>query len=104
MIFEILCAGKSNAFSLEDSVCAGRLISEIINRSDNIEVSDTARVAISLNESFGPDTLKMLKESEHGKLLSDNGFDEDLEYSARVDTSSVIPYLTTNVLKSLPGE
>ena len=32
--FDVLCAGKSNTFSLEDSVCAGRLIQEIMNRRE----------------------------------------------------------------------
>lgn len=102
--FEILCAGKSNIFSLEDSVCAGKFIKEILGKKSDLELSDTARAAISLNSSLGAVPLKMLKESEHGKLLLNNGFEEDLEYTARVDTSDVIPYFTMNVLKSLPGD
>ena len=38
---------------------------------------------------------------EHGKLLLQNGFEDDLKYAAGVDTSDVIPYFSTNVLKSL---
>lgn len=102
--FEILCAGKSNTFSLEDSVCAGRLIQEIVNRKEDIQLSDTARVSISLNDSFGKDPLEMLEESEHGKLLMQNGFEDDLKYAAGVDTSDVIPYFSMNVLKPLPGK
>ncbi len=102
--FEILCAGKSNSFSLEDSVCAGRLVKEIISKKNDLEISDTVRAAISLNDSFGTSLLKMLKESEHGKLLLNNGFEGDLEYTAMIDTSDVIPYFTANVLKSLPGD
>jgi 2-phosphosulfolactate phosphatase len=102
--FEILCAGKSNSFSLEDSACAGRLIQEVMNRKDDLAITDTARVSVSLNNSFGKDPLEMLRETEHGMLLLQNGFEEDLIYAAGVDTSSVIPYLVTNVLKSLPGE
>jgi 2-phosphosulfolactate phosphatase len=100
--FEILCAGKANSFSMEDTICAGRLIKEIITKNGNIEITDTAKAAMSLDNSSGSDILKMLKECEHGKLLIENGFEEDLKYAATVDTSRVIPYLTTNVLKSLP--
>jgi 2-phosphosulfolactate phosphatase len=102
--FEVLCAGKSNSFSLEDSVCAGRLIKELLSKKKDIEISDTARAVVSLNKSFGADPLKLLRECEHGKLLLNNGFKEDLEYTAGVDTSYVIPYFTMNVLKSLPGD
>ncbi|HKB87785.1 MAG TPA: 2-phosphosulfolactate phosphatase [Ignavibacteriaceae bacterium] len=102
--FEILCAGKSNTFSLEDSVCAGRLIQEVINHKEGLEITDTSRVSVSLNNSFGENPFEMLKETEHGKLLLQNGFEDDLKYAAGVDTSNVIPYLATNVLKSLPGD
>ncbi len=102
--FEILCAGKSNTFSLEDSVCAGKLIQEVMKRKDGLAVTDTARAAVSLHESFGQDTLGMLKGTEHGKLLLENGFEEDLKYATGLDTSTVIPYFTMNVIKSLPGE
>jgi 2-phosphosulfolactate phosphatase len=102
--FEILCAGKSNSFSLEDSVCAGRLIKEVMSRKQDLLLTDTAKVCHSLDDAFGKNILVMLKETEHGKLLLDNGFEDDLKYTACVDTSDVIPYLSTNVLKSLPGE
>lgn len=102
--FEILCAGKSNTFSLEDSVCAGRLIKELVSRNKELELTDTSRVSVSLNNSFGKNPLKMLRGTEHGKLLLENGFEKDLKYAAGVDTSNVIPYFSMNVLKSLPGE
>jgi 2-phosphosulfolactate phosphatase len=100
--FEILCAGKSNSFSLEDSVCAGRLISEIIKYREDLITTDTARASVSLNESFGGSLFEMLKNTEHGILLMQNGFEEDLKYAAGIDTSDVIPYFTMSVLKSLP--
>jgi 2-phosphosulfolactate phosphatase len=100
---EILCAGKSNTFSLEDSVCAGRLIRRVMEKNNEIALTDTARVTMSLDDSFGKDPFEMLKETEHGKLLLQNGFEDDLKYAAGVDTSNVIPYFSTNVLKSLPG-
>ena len=100
--FEILCAGKSNTFSLEDSVCAGRLIRRVMDKNNELILTDTAKVTVSLDDSFGKDPLEMLKETEHGKLLLQNGFEEDLKYAAGLDTSDVIPYFSTNVLKSLP--
>ena len=74
-----------------------------MNHNKELEVTDTARVSISLNNSFGKNLLKMLQETEHGRLLLQNGFEEDLKYAAGVDTSNVIPYLSTNVLKPMPG-
>lgn len=102
--FVILCAGKSNGFSFEDFICAGRLIREIAAVREDLIISDTSRAAVSLNKSFGKNVLNMLKGTEHGRLLLENGFEDDLKFTAKVDSSTVIPYFSVNVLKSLPGD
>jgi 2-phosphosulfolactate phosphatase len=43
----------------------------------------------------------MLQESEHGKILLENGFEEDLKYCSRLNSSEIIPYFSANVLKVL---
>lgn len=96
---EIVCAGKSNNFSMEDTVCAGRLIAEILKNKEDILLSDSARASIALSKSFGKSILKMLKESEHGKILLENGFEEDLKYCSKLNNSDAIPYFSGNVLK-----
>ena len=99
---EIVCSGRSNNFSIEDTVCAGKLISEIEKLNDELIVSDSARASQALNKSFGKNILKMLKESEHGKILIENGFTEDLNFCSKLNNTNVIPYFTGNVLKLLP--
>ena len=96
---EIVCAGRSNNFSMEDSVCAGKLISEISKLNEELYLSDSAKASVALNKSFGKNILKMLEESEHGNILLDNGFEEDLKYCSKLNSSSAIPYFTGNVLK-----
>jgi len=102
----ILCAGKLNAFCLEDTVCAGMLVSAIheshlLSRGEtgDIELSDAAIAAIQLYKSFGTDLLKMLQNTEHGKYLIGIGFGSDLEVCARVDTIPVLPVLEDNVIR-----
>ena len=99
--FEIMCSGRNNYYSMEDSVCAGKLITEIQKLKDNVELSDSAKACLSLNKTFGKNTLKMLQESEHGKILLENGFEEDLKYCSRLNSSEIIPYFSANVLKVL---
>jgi 2-phosphosulfolactate phosphatase len=96
---EILCAGNNNHFSLEDSVCAGKLIEEL--KKKNIEVSDSSAAAIALYERFGNDILEMLKTTEHGKKLIKNGFEEDLELCGGLNINSILPYFDGIKLKSL---
>jgi 2-phosphosulfolactate phosphatase len=86
---------------LEDSVCAGKLIEEINKKRKNIEVSDSSAAAFALYERFGNDILKMLKNTEHGKKLLENGFEEDLEFCSKLNINSVLPYFDGIKLKSL---
>ena len=98
---EILCAGNNNLFCMEDIVCAGKLIDEIKNLTGEIELSDSAKAAAALSKTFGKNVLKMLSETEHGKLLIENGYREDLELCAKLNSVNLIPLLNGNVLKPL---
>jgi 2-phosphosulfolactate phosphatase len=100
--FEILCAGRNNNYSMEDSVCAGKLVSEIVNLKPGTELSDSAKACIALNKTFGKSTLAMLKETEHGKILLENGFNEDLKYCSKLNGSNIVPSFKAGVLKIVP--
>jgi len=101
MDFEILCSGRSNNFSMEDVVCAGKLISEIQKTNADIELTDSAKASVSLSKSSGKSILTMMEHTEHGKILMENNFIEDLKFCSRINTSATIPFLTSGVLKVL---
>ena len=101
---EIACAGRSNNFSMEDSVCAGKLIAEIEKLNENVILTDSAIASKTLSKSFGKSIFKMMKETEHGKILIDNGFEEDIKYASKLNSTDAIPYYTANVLKLLQVE
>lgn len=98
---EVICSGRNNYFSLEDSVCAGMLVSKLSQNCGDIELNDSARAGLILYEKYKNDIYHLLKQSDHGKLLLDNGFDADLEYCSTVDMFDTIPYYTNGVLKKL---
>lgn len=97
----ILCSGSNNFFNLEDSVCAGNLISELKAYNKDFELTDASTGALALFKSFGKNIFKMLSETDHGKLLIDNGFKDDLKACAELDSTDVIPFYSGNVLKVL---
>ncbi len=101
---EILCAGRNNGFSMEDSICAGKLTAELLKLNENIQLTDSARASVALNKSFGRNIFKMLKDTEHGALLIENGFESDLKLCSKSNTTEAIPYFTGNVLKLYPNE
>lgn len=98
---EILCAGRNGNFSFEDSVCAGKLIAEIRKLNKKIELTDPAKASFILSELYSKDVLKVLKECEHGRLLIENGFTEDLNYCAEIGSIDTIPYFISGCLKLL---
>ncbi|MHB8579836.1 MAG: 2-phosphosulfolactate phosphatase [Ignavibacteriaceae bacterium] len=99
---EIQCAGRSNNFSMEDTICAGKLISEIEKIKTDLSLSDSAKASVALSKSFGRSIYKMLSETEHGKQLLENGFEDDIKFCSKLNSSEVVPYFTGNVLKLLP--
>lgn len=98
---EIICSGRNNFFSLEDTVCAGMLISKLQTHIIDLELNDSAKAGIVLFEKYGNDILSMLKTSDHGKILLENGFEADLEYCSKIDLFNIIPYYSNGVLKKL---
>jgi len=101
---EIVCAGRLNNFSMEDSVCAGKLIIEIEKLNLDLILTDSAKASQALSKSFGKNILKMMKDTEHGKLLIENGFEEDLKFCSKLNNSIAIPYLNGQALKLLPDK
>lgn len=101
---EIICAGSNGNFNLEDCVCAGRLISEMEKVSSDIEISDSGRASLVLNKSFGKNISKLLKETEHGQLLIENGFASDIKVCSKFGTTDLIPYYISGALKKLEIE
>lgn len=101
---EILCAGSNGMFCIEDTVCAGKLITEIKEANGGITISDAGKASLVLNKSFGRSINKMLKDSEHGKLLIENGFREDIEYCAQLNIIDSIPIFQSGVIKLYNSE
>ena len=97
----VLCAGNNNFFSLEDSVCAGMLTSELITGNKTFELTDASTSALTLFKSFGKNIFKLLSETDHGQLLINNGFEDDLKACSELDSTDVIPFYAGNVLKVL---
>ena len=101
--FLLICAGRANAFSnfsLEDAVCAGMIVHKLAGgKPAAVEVTDSSLAAQSLYKTYGRSLLKMMKNTEHGKYLTEIGFLEDIKIAATVDSYAILPVLTGNVIK-----
>ena len=98
----LLCAGRPAAvggFSLEDVVCAGMIIHTLQGKNTSVELTDSSLAAHSLYKTFGRSIPKLLKNTDHGKYLTEIGFGEDIKVCAEVDSIPVVPVLSGTAIK-----
>lgn len=87
----VVCAGTEEKFTLEDAVAAGCIVARCLELDPQVQLTDAARAAFVLWESYRHDPHKACAESWHGRRLAGLGFADDLRRCAEVDASSVVP-------------
>ncbi len=96
---EIVAAGSNGMFCIEDTICSGALIQTMKSLKEDIEITDAGWASLVLNDQFGSDIGKMLRESEHGKRLIGNGFEEDLAFCSERDNMPIVPFYKGGEIK-----
>ena len=100
----IVCAGRDRLFALEDAGCAGRFVYNVTKRLVDVELNDAAQACALIDRKYGDQLVKMFEASEHGRLLRDSGFAEDLEECAAIDSYPVIPLYQDRQITKLGPE
>jgi 2-phosphosulfolactate phosphatase len=95
----ILTSGREEEFSLEDATCAGMLITRLMTRLGTMKLSDSARAALSVYHQYGADIYRTLLESDHGRTLTELGFDRDILAASQIDSVPLVPVLEQNAIK-----
>jgi len=103
--FAILCAGSEGHFSLEDTVCAGMIFSNLYKMaSTKLQVNDLVLAAMILYQKFENNILNLLKLAQHGRYLTQIGFEADLINCSNVDSIPIIPVFHNGVVELLQSE
>ncbi|MEE9288138.1 MAG: 2-phosphosulfolactate phosphatase [Bacteroidota bacterium] len=96
----LFCAGRlTNGFSLEDTLCGGMIVSKLLEKVKDIELTDSAVMARTLYRSHGKNILRTLQGSEHGRYLVSLGSQDDIKLCSGVDTVPVLPTLEGNAIR-----
>lgn len=94
----VICAGRSDRFSLEDALCAGMLLEGVCEgRQDSQVLNDAARVALLLAGAFAVDE-GFLAETAGGAALIEAGLGDDLAFCARRDLHSSVPEMNDRII------
>ncbi|MDX2194704.1 MAG: 2-phosphosulfolactate phosphatase [Gemmatimonadales bacterium] len=87
----ILCAGRENAFALEDAYCAGRLALAALGGKPRVRgLGDAAVAALDLVRRYRDRWPRPLLASEGGKRLRRLGYGPDVEACATPDAYPVL--------------
>jgi 2-phosphosulfolactate phosphatase len=99
----IVCAGRENAFSLDDSYCAGRLVASILgDRSPRRSLNDAAIACLDLVRRYGTGWRRPLAYSRAGRELIKLGFKDDIRDAARLDAYPVLPHFHERRVTLIP--
>ncbi len=94
----ILCAGRSNRISLEDTLCAGLLLHRLWDGAEPPRATDTAHVAFTQYLHDRADPMAALRRSANAHCLIENGDGSDLAYCLQIDHLPILPYYKDNRL------
>jgi 2-phosphosulfolactate phosphatase len=86
----VICAGQSDQFSLDDTLCAGHLIAKVLDGHDGEhELNDAALAARMLAGGRKP-TRRFLQETWGGRALMEIGLGDDLDICSELDRHDIV--------------
>jgi len=96
----VLCSGDDGAFSLEDAVCAGLLVSEVASACD-AELSDAAVAAVGLGRYYATRIGDLRHASRWARRLVGKGHSADVDACLRRDVTDMVPVVEAGAI--VPG-
>ncbi len=94
----IVCAGWRGHLSLEDLLCAGKIISDLNGGTLQEDAPDGTKVAFGLYEKFGNDIERTLRNSNHAKRLADITENDDIGFCSRLNVMQILPTLKEGII------
>jgi 2-phosphosulfolactate phosphatase len=82
-------SGRNGTMALEDVACAGMIVSQV----NGYHKTDAALASELIFSHFKGDLQRIFQVSEHGRYLSQIGFEEDLIICSLLDVCHIIPRL-----------
>ena len=86
----IVNAGTNGNFSMDDYICSGYIINEMIKIKNNIELTDIAKTANMIYEN-NTDIISYVKEATHYSVMKSLELDNDIKYCIKKDIINIVP-------------
>jgi 2-phosphosulfolactate phosphatase len=86
----IINAGTNGNFSMDDYICSGYIINEMLKKNQNLMLTDIAKTANMIYEGH-EDILSYVKKASHYSVMKSLSLDEDIEYCIKKSIISQVP-------------
>lgn len=97
-----LCSGWQDKFNLEDTICAGAIMDDLLASGKFMSDEDSSIAAKYLYQSARDNYFGYLKSSSHRRRLRNLNLNEDIKYCLTPNQTRVIPILKDGKLVLLP--
>lgn len=87
-------------FSLDDILCAGAIISRILEIGGKQYLDDLARTALTLYDSYKDDLRAPLAGCAHVQRLKALGMEKDIDFCLQEDIMDVVPCYLDGVIRN----
>ena len=94
----LLGSGWKNKFCLEDTICSGAIVDQLLSTGDFISEDDSSIAAKYLYLSARENYFGYLKSSSHRRRLRDLNLNEDIKYCLNPNQTDVVPIRKDNYL------
>ncbi|MCE5222512.1 MAG: 2-phosphosulfolactate phosphatase family protein [Clostridium sp.] len=91
----IINAGTSGNFSMDDYICGGYIINEMLKTDKNLELTDIAKTANMVYEE-NPDIISYVKEATHYSVMKSLKLNDDIEYCTKKSIMEIVPEYKDN--------
>lgn len=86
----IINAGTNGNFSMDDYICSGYIINEMLKVDNNIELTDISKTANMIYEN-NSDIISYVKEATHYSVMKLLEIDNDIEYCIKKSIVNNVP-------------
>jgi len=96
----LVCSGNNGLYTLEDALCAGRIIALLKEMNKEVQVCDLALSLEQLYKSSAGQLMKLASQGHHYRVLQSKGYINDLEYCFKSNLTNAIPVWEGQSLKN----
>lgn len=90
----LVCSGREGHFSIEDTICGGMLIHQLVTQHGiEVELNDAGSLALLLYRTNKSAIRQAIAQGEHGRFLTSIGFSGDVQLATDVDSLPILPVL-----------